>query len=92
MVSDTSQSVPLRIGMKMRTSDKLICLVAEFYLKTLDLKAPVNGMGRFELIYDFGVIFLTVRNVVCKDNVQTKGIHFWVFPRPPERFGLRRES
>ena len=92
MVSDTSQSLPLRIGMKMRTSDKLICLVAEFYLKTLDLKAPVNGMGRFELICDFGVIFLTVRNVVCKDNVQTQGIYFWVFPRPPERFGLRRES
>lgn len=51
-------------------------MAAEFCLETLDLKAPVNGMGRFELICGFGVIFLTVRNMVCKDSVQTKGIHF----------------
>ena len=85
VVSDTSQSVPLRIGMKMRTSDQLTDLSGcRVCLETLDLKAPVNGTGRFELNYGFGVIFLTVRNVVCKDNVQTKDIHFcfvFFFPK-----------
>ena len=71
-----------------------ICLAAEFCLETLDLKAPVNGTGRFELNYGFGVIFLTVRNVVCKDNVQTKDIHFCFvfFFFSQKGFGLRRES
>lgn len=47
----TSPISPSEIGMKMRTSDQLtICVAAVFCLETLDLKAPVNGMGRFELI------------------------------------------